>query len=263
MSSPEKHHPRSSFFYSMDNCDAAFELSQASGEEPSTPYAEKGTRVHAVLAAKMPAKLLDDAEANLAADLGTQQVRLETAWLNGEVAQEVLIEQRLWLRKGLKPLYSGQPDRVTKSGVRALIPDFKTGWHPLDHIVATNCQLRSYVPLVVEEFSDLEEVTVAIHKPGKRTPPAVFDKEGIVDAREWALDVVARATAKGPKKPTRGPWCTYCSGKVLCPLWRDEIAVRAQQYELAVRDIPDVVLRELAPNLGIAATVIEKLQKRL
>jgi hypothetical protein len=270
MSNPEKRYPRSSFFYSMDNCDAAFELSQASGEEPSTPFAEKGTRVHAVLARKRSAKELDDAEADLAADLDTQRARLVDGWLDGKKIEFEMIEERLWMRRGLKPVYSGQPDRVILSGQRLLIPDFKTGWHPLDHIVATNAQLRSYVPLAVEEIQarggdlcEIEEVTVAIIKPGKKSPPAVFDAVTIGDAKSWALDVVDRATAKGPKKPNRGPWCTYCSGKVLCPLWRDDILTAAGQVDVAVRDIPDLVLRELAPKLDIAATVIEKLQSRL
>jgi hypothetical protein len=109
----------------------------------------------------------------------------------------------------------------------------------------------------------IEEVTVAIHKPGKKSQPAVFDLEAINDSRAWALDVVARATRPGPKKPNRGPWCTYCSGKVLCPLWRDEIIGTAEYYDMAVRDIPDTALRELAPKLSIAAAVIEKLRARL
>ena len=267
MSSPEKRYPRSSFFYSMDNCDAAFELSQASGEEPPTIYSDKGTRVHAVLADKLPAKELDDAEANLAADLADQRRRLVDGWVNSHVDFEI-IEERLWMRNGLRPLYSGQPDRVILSGFRLLIPDYKTGWHPLDHITATNAQLRSYVPLAVDEIElraggKVKEVTVAILQPGKKSPPAIFNQDAINDARTWALDVVARATAKGPKKPNRGPWCTYCSGKVLCPLWREDILTVAGQAELAVNDIPDLVLRELAPKLAIAATVIEKLKARL
>jgi Protein of unknown function (DUF2800) len=268
--SPEKRYPRSSFFYAMDNCDAAFELSQASGEEPSTPFAEKGTRVHRVLAKNAPKEQLDDAEADLAADLDSQRGRLLQAWLNGHEIEFELIEERLWMRKGLKPIYSGQPDRVVESKQRLLIPDFKTGWHPQDHIVATNAQLRSYVPLAVDHFNEelgivgpIQEVTVAIHKPGKKSPPAVFDLEAINDARAWALDVVDRATRPGPKKPNRGPWCKYCSGKVLCPLWRDEIIGTAEYYNMAVREIPDTALRELAPKLSIAATVIEKLQARL
>src|SRR6266436_9100588 len=235
MKSPEKRYPRSSFFYAMDNCDAAFELSQASGEEPSTPYAEKGTRVHAVLAKKLPKEQLDDAEADLAADLDVQRSKLLQGWLNGNEIEFELVEERLWMRKGLKPLYSGQPDRVVLSERRLLIPDFKTGWHPLDHIVATNVQLRSYVPLAVaycdeNDMGPIKEVTVAIHKPGKKSPPAVFDVEAIVDAEDWALDVVDRATKPGPKKPNRGPWCKYCSGKVICPLWRDEIIGTAAYY---------------------------------
>lgn len=268
MSSPEKRYPRSSFFYSMDNCDAAFELSQASGEEPPTIFAEKGTRVHSVLAGRIPANLLDDAEADLAADLGTQRARLVSTWLDGKAIDFEMIEERLWMRKGLKPLYSGQPDRVTLSGARLLIPDYKTGWHPLDHIVATNAQLRSYVPLAVDELEvrvgkPIEEVTVAIIKPGKKSPPAIFNAQAIKDARDWAIDVVKRATSKVRRTPNRGPWCTYCSGKVLCPLWRDDILTMAGQVDVAVRDIPDLVLRELAPKLAIAATVIDKLQNRL
>jgi hypothetical protein len=267
MSNPEKRYPRSSFFYAMDNCDAAYELSQASGEEPPTVFAAKGTRVHAVLSGKLPPNLLDDAESDLATDLGVQRMRLQDGWLDGKKVEFEMIEERLWMRRGIKPLYSGQPDRVTMSGPRLLIPDFKTGWHPLDHIVATNAQLRSYVPLAVDEvqarFSEIEEVTVAILKPGKKSPPARFDREAIRDARTWALDVVDRATTKGQKKPHRGPWCTYCSGKVLCPLWRDEIMTMAGQVDAVVRDIPDIVLRELAPKLAITGTIVEKLQARL
>jgi Protein of unknown function (DUF2800) len=270
MSSPEKRYPRSSFFYSMDNCDVAFELSQASGEEPPTIYSDKGTSIHAVLAGRVLPKELDDAEADLAGDLSDQRRRLVEGWLNGKKVEFEMIEERLWMRKGLRPVYSGQPDRVIMSGPRLLIPDYKTGWHPLDHIVATNSQLRSYVPLAVDEIelrggelAQVEEVTVAILKPGKKSPPAVFNAQAIKDARDWALDVVARATAKGPKKPNRGPWCTYCSGKVLCPLWRDDILTIAGQVDVAVKDIPDLVLRQLAPKLSIAATVIEKLKARL
>jgi hypothetical protein len=46
-------------------------------------------------------------------------------------------------------------------------------------------------------------------------------------------------------------------------LWRDEIIGTAEYYNMAVREIPDTALRELAPKLSIAATVIEKLQARL
>jgi hypothetical protein len=175
----------------------------------------------------------------------------------------VLIEERLWMREGLTPIYSGQPDRIVRLDKRVFIPDFKTGWHPLDHFTATNCQLRSYVPLADEYFDGIEEAQVAIIKPGKQSPPAVFWPEEILYARAWAVEVATRATKPGPKTPNKGPWCTYCSGKVLCPLWRAEVLSFAERADLVVSEIPDVALAELAPRLELAATVIEKLRLRL
>lgn len=264
MGEAHKKYPHSSFFYPMDNCEAAYELSVASGEEPPTVYAEKGTEAHKVLARKAEATELEPADADLVRDLDAKRLRIEDRWLGDGPIEEVLIEERLWLRNGLKPIYSGQPDRVTRSRRRLFIPDYKTGWHPLDHYTATNCQLRSYVPLAVERFDgEIDEALVAIIKPGKQSPPAVFGPEEIEEARAWALDVVERATRPGPKKPNKGPWCTYCSGKVLCPLWRDELSRLAERSSLPVEDIPDSVLAQLAPHLDLAGTVVEKLKSRL
>jgi hypothetical protein len=45
---------------------------------------------------------------------------------------EVIKEQRLWLRKGLRPLLSGKPDEVLRQGARALVLDHKFGNHRVD-----------------------------------------------------------------------------------------------------------------------------------
>jgi hypothetical protein len=119
------------------------------------------------------------------------------------------------------------------------------------------------VPLADEYFDGIQEAQVAIIKPGKLSPPAVFGPEEILNARAWALEVASRATKPGPKTPNKGPWCTYCSGKVLCPLWRAEVLSFAERADLVVSEIPDVALAELAPRLELAATVIEKLRLRL
>jgi hypothetical protein len=259
-----KKYPRSSFFYPMDNCEVAYELSVASGEEPPTVYAEKGTAVHKVLARKADPATLDPADADLAKDLDTKRLRLEDRWLDGAKPDEVLIEERMWMRAGLTPIYSGQPDRVVRVGRKVFIPDFKTGWHPLDHYTATNCQLRSYVPLADEHFDGIEQAMVAIVKPGKLSPPAIFGPQEIADARAWAVAVANRATKPEPEKtPNKGPWCTYCSGKVLCPLWRAEVLSFAERADLVVSEIPDAALADLAPRLELAATVVKKLQDRL
>lgn len=257
-----ENYPRGSEFYIYDNCDVSFALMKVAGEEPSTPYAFKGTRVHSVLAEKMPARELDDAEADLAADLATMFRTQFATWRGDAEITQNLIETRFWMRAGWRPMYSGQPDRVIVAPPRAYIPDFKTGWHPLDAITATNSQLRSYVPLVVTEIDGIEEVTVSIIKPGKKTPPAVFGQEEIKEATVWAIEVVDRIKSPGEKKPNRGPWCQYCSGKVVCPLWRDELSQLAQMED-AIGFIPDVQLRSIAPSLDIAGKVVERLKARL
>jgi hypothetical protein len=259
-------YPRSSSFYAYSNCDISFELMRAAGEEPPTIFSDRGSEVHALIAGKLECALGGDAEVELATELDLQDKELARRLYFASELDEEHIEERLWLRNGLLPVYSGQPDRwrLYQNRTKVYLPDFKTGWHPFDHYVATNCQIRSYVPLVDEACGrKLEAVTAAIHKPGKKTPPAVFGRAEIEEAKAWSLEVVKKITGPGPKSPTRGPWCTYCSGKVLCPAWRNEIETLAPLAEAVLGDIPDLVLRDLAPRLDLAATVIEKLKARL
>jgi hypothetical protein len=265
MSEAYKRFPRSSSFYCYENCEASFVLSQASGEDPPTPFSDRGTEVHGVLSGKIDKSAVDDAIIDLAADLAEQHWKARKLWSGQEpFSGERVLETRLWLRKGMTPVYSGQPDIFEREGTRVMLTDYKSGWHPLDHIVATNCQLRSYVPLIDEHYdNEIDEVTAHIHKPGKKSPPAVFGRREINDARAWAIEVARRVTAKGPKNPNRGPWCTYCSGKVLCPLWRDEVIGLAELSTEIASGVPDAMLRQIAPRLALAATVIEKLRERL
>lgn len=264
MNEAHKRYPRSSSFYAYSNCDAAFGLSQQSGEEPPTPHSDRGTAVHSVISGKLLPSEATSAEVDLALELEDQQRNLEKAWQGGAPVDEAFVEQRLWLRKGLVPYYSGQPDRIVRAGRRLFLPDFKTGWHPLDAFAATNCQLRSYVPLAVHHMvSSIDEVTVAIVKPGKKSPPAVFGPKEIREANEWAIDVAQTAVSKIANTPTKGPWCKYCSGKLVCPLWRDDVFNLAGKAELATKDIPDHILAEMAPKLDLAKKVIERLEARL
>jgi hypothetical protein len=261
-------YPRSSSFYIFSNCDPSFELQQAAlaaGEEPATVFSDRGNDTHGVLSGRIDPALVDDATVELAAELDTQDKDFAGKLYKKADVNEEKAEERLWLRNGLLPLYSGQPDRWTLfEGNKVYLRDFKSGWHPLDHYVATNSQLHSYVALLDEHYEHkLDTVIIQIIKPGKKSPPAIFDRDAIHASRMWALAVVDKVTRPGPKTPTRGPWCTYCAGKSLCPLWAKEIQALAPMIEADVTEIPDLVLRELAPKLSLAATVIDKLLARL
>jgi hypothetical protein len=254
-------YPRGSEFYIYSNCDISFELMQKSGEEPATVFAEKGTRLHAAWAGRLAPSALESQELDDYQDgMDRYQLALRT-WLGGEEQPHLqLVEHRFWMREGFRPIYSGQPDKVLVLKERGFIPDFKSGWHPPDAINATNSQLRAYVPLVTTEVEGLEEITVKIIKPGKQDPAAIFDAQAIRDATAWALDVVGRITSPNEKKPNRGAWCQYCSGKVLCPLWRDELKTLALTSLDAIEQLPDGFLRELGPRLNIAKKVIARLE---
>jgi hypothetical protein len=50
------------------------------------------------------------------------------SWMNGsELPVQSIREERLWLRKGIRPLLSGKPDEVLRQGVRVAVLDHKYG----------------------------------------------------------------------------------------------------------------------------------------
>lgn len=258
-------YPRGSSFYALANCEASYQLSVASGEEPPTPFSDRGTSVHKVISGKLDRASVDREIAEEADYLEAVRQKTFGPWLAGEQWEPVR-ESRLWLRAGLKPIYSGQPDlyNINQPRTLVLLSDYKTSWHPLDEYVATNCQIRAYVPLIDTELkSQLDAIVAGIHKPGAQSPPAIFNREAINDARAWASAVASKAVEKGPKTPTRGAWCKYCSGKVLCPLWREEVMTMAELSNAISAEIPDSQLRAIAPRLALAAAVIERLSARL
>lgn len=262
---PYTHYPRASGFYAMSNCEASFQLSQASGEEPSSVFSDRGTEVHAVINGTVLPEKVDESISDEALRLLDQRDEKLKEW-GGEAALDIqpIGEKRLWIRDGLNPIYSGQPDSYVILKKDVFLSDFKTGWHPLDDIAATNSQLRAYVPLIDEDLHHkIDTITAAIHKPGKLSPPALFDREAMDDAREWAIEVAVHAAEPGLKTPTKGPWCKYCAGKVLCPLWREELMSLSEMAAAVAEEIPDTQLRKIAPKLALAKTVIERLEARL
>jgi hypothetical protein len=257
--------PRASFFYPMDNCDAAFELSQASGEEPPTVYAEKGTRGHSTMAGRLGLDALSLPEQKDVETISRRYNDQLADWLAGDKVTEILSEEEFAYRLRLKPVYNGHPDKVVFAGQeRAFIPDFKFSWQPLNGLTATNRQLMAYVPLVKRHFPALQRIrTSIIPLSNKVNPPADYFEEDMKRAEIWALSVVDRATSTAKKYPNAGPWCQYCSGKVLCPIWQDQIPVIAAAPELAAETVSDEVLRAIAPKLKVAAKVIDRLFYRL
>jgi hypothetical protein len=73
-------------------------------------------------------------------------------------------EQRLWLRKGIRPLLTGKPDEVLRQGNRAAVIDFKFGSYRVAD-PADNVQLSIYALLAIRDDDAIQEVTVQILSP--------------------------------------------------------------------------------------------------
>jgi len=91
-----------------------------------SPEADLGTKKH--LANTQGPEILSPQER---ADWETVQRKREEfikGWLgNSQDPFRSVKEERLWLRRGIRPLLTGKPDEVLRHGNRAAICDFKFG----------------------------------------------------------------------------------------------------------------------------------------
>jgi hypothetical protein len=265
--SPFNLFPRASGFYALSNCAISFRLSQAAGPEPPTLDSVFGTATHGVLSGAVKADGVEPPVHEMALDLEGQYSAGFNAWVKSLDAppENRHSERRLYLRSGEFTLASGQPDRFTRAGTNAHLADFKTSWHPIDSVPAENAQLRVYGALVYDFYKHkLDSLTAHIHKPGTRLPPTLFTKRDLVDARSWSIDVAQTALAPAPgAQPRKGPWCRYCAGKILCPLWQSEIKNLTSFAYSEIENLSDQALANLAPRLELAAQIVQRLSQRL
>jgi hypothetical protein len=77
---------------------------------------------------------------------------------------ESIKEGRLWLRKGIKPLLSGQPDEILLAGKRAAVLDYKFGASRVSD-PGENFQLAVYSLLAARSDDAIGEVTCQILSP--------------------------------------------------------------------------------------------------
>jgi hypothetical protein len=133
-------------------------------------------------------------------------------------------EQRLWLSRYGKLVYSGKPDLVVVQGRRAIIFDYKFGRFQVPN-PSENLQLTIYAVLVFKKHG-VKEVRTSIASPFFNYPCHDFDaKELRAKARHilTVLQTFADAEAAGiVPVPQVGEQCHFCPGRLVCPAARDE-----------------------------------------
>jgi hypothetical protein len=127
-------------------------------------------------------------------------------------------EERLWLRRGIEPVHSGQYDCAYRSSDhrRALVLDAKTLYGEIDP-AEHNDQLRELVALFRFNYPAISHYTVAILAPNRpeRVSIATYDQlEAELALRLLRLSLAESADPGAPRTP--GRWCEYCPAQLQC-----------------------------------------------
>jgi hypothetical protein len=135
-------------------------------------------------------------------------------WMNGsEAPVQSTQEERLWLRKGLRPLLSGKPDEVLRQGARACVLDQKFGSYRVEDPIE-NSQLAIYALLVSRGDEAIEEVTCQILSPYFDFEPMVWGREELDRLYKSVLVVIA--SLDDPGDPVPGDHCHFCPARLIC-----------------------------------------------
>ena len=158
--------PSASEYERLLNCRASYLLSRkahALGQvaHERSPAADLGTKKH--LASTEGPQILLPAERQ---DRETVQRKREDFikdWSDGSPIVSIK-EERLWLRKGIRPLLTGKPDEVLRQGNRVAVLDQKFGAYRVSD-PGENIQLAIYSLLAPRSDDAIEDVTCQILSP--------------------------------------------------------------------------------------------------
>ena len=204
-------------------CPGSFLMELEAPQSESTPEAESGTRIHAVLAGTHNADTLTDEERDIA-DRCQSQRDVLVAKLSEDhgPTESIHVERRLWY--GDKR-WSGQADYVRRfDDGHVLIVDYKTGRAEVEH-AAGNMQLRALLTLE-ESKKAVITATVAIVQP-MAGPPSVcyYEREDINRAYYEVTELMERVKMPGQQRIPSAEACKYCRAKAVCPEAREAALV--------------------------------------
>lgn len=243
MSDERKGLPSASAVHRYAVCPGSFLLEQQVPEEPTSPDAALGNRVHAALAGEKVHPLLTDEENRLVDLCSEQEARLVIDHFGG-VILEPMREVRLWgYDQNLAESWSGKPDAVYLYAGRALVIDYKTGRNKVE-AATENLQLRALAVLVWETIG-VCDVTVAVIQPLVGAPTVChYTAQDIVRSGQQIGRIMRAVKFDGqPRNPTP-EGCKYCRAKAICPEAR-EVALQPPLVNTPPGITPDAIAATL------------------
>lgn len=228
-------------------CPGSHSLNKVTPDQPSSPAAERGTRVHAGCAGEVDIKSLSPDEQQTVTELLQQEEILLDEFTNKQVGEgwsveEQLTEKRFWV-KATESDWSGKADRVyllqKGSEKMALVVDFKSTRYTTS--AEKSLQLAALAVLVDEHYKrELSGVHVALVFPDGMDR-AFYDYEALEMAADECKQLVDRATITETQKrtPTANA-CKWCGAKSVCPETRGQLNVLARipTTAIAPSDLP-------------------------
>jgi hypothetical protein len=255
--------PSASEYGRLVACRASYLLSRkahALGQvaHERSPAADLGTKKH--LASIEGPEILSPAERTDWETVQRKRAAFIEEWAGGEPFTSV-IEERLWLRRGLLPLLSGKPDEVLRQGNRAAVLDHKFGNYRVADRV-NNVQLSIYALLVSREDDTISEVTVHILSPYHDFEPFTYTRAEL--DRLYQSVLIVLGSLADPGEPTPGAHCQFCPARLICPVARQEAesATLAKVIELPSGEGAAVLLTQIKRARSLFLEV-EAFYKRL
>jgi hypothetical protein len=195
-------YPSASEYDRLLQCRASYLLSRkahALGQvaHETSPQADLGARKH--LASVEGPEILSPQEC---ADWETCRAKREQfieGWVGEEPFSSVK-EERLWLRRGIRPLLTGKPDEILRQGNRAAVLDQKYGSYRVAD-PASNSQLAIYALLLSREDDAIEKVTVQILSPYFDFEPFTYTRADLDRLHQSVLVVLNSLSDPGNPCP--------------------------------------------------------------
>jgi len=188
------------------------------GERERDPDAESGSAIHAAWADK-PYRDLTPDEAETLQSLEERENAIYAQW-QGFCRVVPFRERRLWHKwawEGHEFGCSGQVDRLHLLGERALIIDGKRGRKAVTP-EPNNLQLRWLAALVALNYSEVNEVTVALAQHwSPKSPPCVYDYAALGKSAVDMERQVEACYAPDARRVAGPAQCEYCRAKGTCP----------------------------------------------
>ena len=240
------------------NCPASLKLEQAFPENPSSSFAQEGTRAHA-LAEDRLRNYLDPSYSIQALPDDEEMDEMVEAYVDyvKELYNEALAstsDARLFIEKRLSfdpmiPKSFGTADAIVVSDDKLHVIDLKYG-KGVAVFAEQNTQLIIYAYGALNLYGalyDFKEVVVHIVQPRKNSfTSCAYTVDEIQEEIKYISEQAFKAL-KGCDEFKAGSWCRWCKLNPTCRKKAEQLEVQKQTLEKAVLSLDEIA--EILPSL--------------